>query len=164
MNEDYVPLQPSSNETFSPTLLVARLTNNPEHMSSMGAQPTIYAQGSFPHGLRHEAIPFSQDQVPQMSSNGLIGKIEFRVSMILALITVVGTAVGVTWAVSNSISEKNNALRQELSQSILTSKQEITQRVDRVEDKIDSGFKDNTTQLNELKVLLATQNVVKKQE
>lgn len=154
MNNDYSPTLITHNEDEIPTLWVAV---HP-HESSRFPQQTVYAQGVHPF-LKAPEIKIPQPvQDEKMSSNSSVGKVEFRITVGLAALTVVAAVIGTTWTVSNAISEKNTALRQELSQSILVSKQEITQRVDRVEDKIDSGFKDTSSQLTDLKILLATKN------
>ncbi|MCL6409932.1 hypothetical protein QQL37_12495 [Pantoea agglomerans] len=166
MNQDYLPLNPDNNETKLPTLMFAFEADG--KVQRVIAEPTVYAQSSFPRGavyvessFHKEAVASQHDEIPKqeenMTAKGLIGKIEFRVTMGLALLTVVGVAVTAAWSISNSISDKNTALRQELSQTILTSKQELSLRVDRVEDKIDDGFKETSNQLTDLKVLLATQ-------
>ncbi|CAM3944790.1 hypothetical protein PLGE761_02285 [Pluralibacter gergoviae] len=95
-------------------------------------------------------------------STKTIGRIEFWLGIAVALVTIVGASVSATWSVSNAITSKNDSLRSELNQNISSSKQEITSRIDRIEDKVDSGFKDVTSNLNDLKVILATQKNDKK--
>ncbi|HCA0321644.1 TPA: hypothetical protein MNI86_005440 [Klebsiella pneumoniae] len=92
----------------------------------------------------------------EMSSKTL-GRIEFWIGIAVGVIAIVGSAVTVTWSVSSAITSKNDSLRTELNQNITTSKQEIGARIDRLEDKVDGGFKDLSTNLGDLKVILLTQ-------
>ncbi|SUB71831.1 hypothetical protein [Pluralibacter gergoviae] len=102
------------------------------------------------------------DNPEEGMSTKTIGRIEFWLGIAVALVTIVGASVSATWSVSNAITSKNDSLRSELNQNISSSKQEITSRIDRIEDKVDSGFKDVTSNLNDLKVILATQKNDKK--
>lgn len=95
------------------------------------------------------------EQDPDMKTS-TIGRVEFWVGVGLSILTVVGAAVTATWSVSNAVSSKNDSLRIELNQNIGTSKQEISDRITRVEDKVDNGFKDVSSQLSDMKVILLT--------
>lgn len=87
-----------------------------------------------------------------------VSKIEFRIGVGLAILAFAGAAVGTTWAVSSKIYDSNNAVRQEITGVVLASKTELATRIDKVEDKVDAGFKDNSDKLNDLKVLLMTKS------
>ncbi|HDZ0760527.1 TPA: hypothetical protein RRT58_000387 [Klebsiella pneumoniae] len=99
---------------------------------------------------------YKDDPGVEMSSKTL-GRIEFWIGIAVGVIAIVGSAVTVTWSVSSAITSKNDSLRTELNQNITTSKQEIGARIDRLEDKVDGGFKDLSTNLGDLKVILLTQ-------
>ncbi|EPM4183925.1 hypothetical protein PGO63_09470 [Klebsiella aerogenes] len=86
-----------------------------------------------------------------------LGRLEFWIGIAVGVITIVGAAVTITWNVSSAINSKNDALRTELNQNIVTSKQEIGTRIDRLEDKVDGGFKDLSSNLSDLKVIMLTQ-------
>lgn len=90
-------------------------------------------------------------------SSKTLGRLEFWIGIAVGVIAIVGSAVTVTWSVSNAITSKNDSLRVELNQNITTSKQEIGARIDRLEDKVDGGFKDLSTTLGDLKVIMLTQ-------
>ncbi|WLX50473.1 hypothetical protein [Klebsiella pneumoniae] len=113
-----------------------------------------------PNNLHTIKDTFSSDDKDdpgvEMSSKTL-GRIEFWIGIAVGVIAIVGSAVTVTWSVSSAITSKNDSLRTELNQNITTSKQEIGARIDRLEDKVDGGFKDLSTNLGDLKVILLTQ-------
>lgn len=96
------------------------------------------------------------------TNNDVLSKIEFRIGIGIAILAFATAAVGTTWAVSSKIYDSNNAVRQEMAGVVQASKTELATRIDKVEDKVDVGFKDNTEKLNELKILLMTQNDKKK--
>lgn len=86
-----------------------------------------------------------------------LGRIEFWLGITATLVAILVATCGAVWTISNSINDKINQSRQEVNLSVQTSKAEITSRIDRLEDKVDTGFKDTTSSLNDLKVILLTQ-------
>lgn len=140
--------------TYSPSeLFYAKRVGN-----SVLFEPAAYLLT--PNNLHTIKNTFSSDDKDEpgveMSSKTL-GRLEFWIGIAVGVIAIVGSAVTVTWSVSSAITSKNDSLRTELNQNITTSKQEIGARIDRLEDKVDSGFKDLSTNLGDLKVIMLTQ-------
>ncbi|CAM3360735.1 hypothetical protein SB6411_00255 [Klebsiella spallanzanii] len=97
---------------------------------------------------------FSSNNGEKMSEKS-ITTTQFWVGIILAILTVLGTGVCATWTISNSMNDKTNGLRKDMSDEIKSSRIELSAKIDRVEDKTAEGFKDTSSQLNDIKILLA---------
>lgn len=80
---------------------------------------------------------------------------QFWVGIVLAILTVLGTGVCASWTISNTINDKSNNLRKDMSDEIKSSRIELSAKIDRVEDKTEAGFKDASSQLHDIKILLA---------
>lgn len=87
-----------------------------------------------------------------------ITKAQFWIGVIISSLTVVVAACATTWAISNNINDKVNQSRLEISASLQTNKSELSSRIDRVEDKVDTGFKDTNNGINDLKILINGKN------
>ena len=74
---------------------------------------------------------------------------------VVTVLPIVGAIIGATTWINATIDSKARDNRLELKQDLQQAKQDITLRVDKIEDKVDSGFKDTSSQLNEIKVLIA---------
>ena len=53
------------------------------------------------------------------------------------------------------MNDKTNGLRKDMSDEIKSSRIELSAKIERVEDKTAEGFKDTSSQLNDIKILLA---------
>lgn len=80
---------------------------------------------------------------------------QFWVGIILAILTILGTGVCASWTISNTMNDKTNGLRKDMSDEIKSSRIELSAKIERVEDKTAEGFKDTSSQLNDIKILLA---------
>jgi len=94
------------------------------------------------HRMNHDE-PLSGGDMNSKS----ITRVEFWLGTITTVVGFLVIAIGATWTISNSINEKINSSRQELAGNIQVSKTEITTRLDRVEDKMDSNFKEMSASL-----------------
>ncbi|CNJ37208.1 Uncharacterised protein [Yersinia rohdei] len=102
--------------------------------------------------------PISEPEMEGGKRNNMqtssVSKLEFWLGIagvIIGFMAIVGTA---SWTISNNINDKISQSRQEISANIQMSKSEISSRVDRIEDKVDSGFKDTSQGIMDLKLLL----------
>ncbi|EPC6045119.1 hypothetical protein ACR0VB_002092 [Serratia marcescens] len=75
----------------------------------------------------------------------------------VSLLSIVAIAVTASWTISNSINDKINSSRQELTTVINTSKSEVSARVDKLESKVDNGFATTNSGINDIKLILAGQ-------
>ncbi|MEG2267438.1 MAG: hypothetical protein RSC68_24310 [Acinetobacter sp.] len=75
---------------------------------------------------------------------------------VVTVLPIVASIIGATTWVNSTIDSKARDNRLELKQDLQLAKQDITLRIDKIEDKVDGGFKDTSSQLNEIKVLIAT--------
>lgn len=87
-----------------------------------------------------------------------ITKTQFWIGVMISSLTVVIAACATTWAISSNINDKVNQSRIEIAGILQVNKSELSNRMDRVEDKVDSGFKDTNNGINELKILLSEKN------
>ncbi|EML3649518.1 hypothetical protein RVW51_000159 [Citrobacter freundii] len=87
-------------------------------------------------------------------SNKTISRTEFWLGTIGVIFTCLAAAVGATWTISNNINDKANDTRKELAANIQSSKSEISLRMDRLEDKLDSSSKDTSDKLMRIQLLL----------
>ncbi|HAZ3906282.1 TPA: hypothetical protein J1437_004710 [Escherichia coli] len=90
---------------------------------------------------------------PQMSVKSL-SRWEFWLGILTAIIGIFSIVVGATWTISNNINDKINASRQELTGNIQSSRAEITARIDRLEDKMESNFKETSSSLFKIQAIL----------
>lgn len=67
------------------------------------------------------------------------------------LVTIVVAPILATWTVSNAIDSKVNQAKQEITGITYTSKAEVTNRLDGLEDKVESGLKETNAGINDLK-------------
>lgn len=74
---------------------------------------------------------------------------------VATVLPIVAAIIGATTWINSTIDSKARDNRMELKQDLQLAKQDISVRIDKIEGKVDSGFKDTSTQLNEIKVLLA---------
>lgn len=81
---------------------------------------------------------------------------------VATVLPVIAAIIGATTWINSTIDSKARDNRLELKQDLQLAKQDIASRVDKLEVKVDNGFKDTSTQLNEIKVLFV-QSVPKKQ-
>ena len=103
------------------------------------------------------ASPKPTGEEQEMNNSG-IGRLEFWLGISASIVGFIVIGCGATWSISNAISDKVNQSRIEINGSIQTSKTEITTRIDRLEDKVATGFKDNANGINELKLMINNQN------
>lgn len=140
--------------TYSPSeLFYAKRVGN-----SVVFEPAAYLlTANNLHTIKDTFSSDDKDEPGVEMSSKTLSRLEFWIGMAVGVIAIVGSAVTVTWSVSSAITSKNDSLRTELNQNITTSKQEIGARIDRLEDKVDGGFKDLSTNLGDLKVIMLTQ-------
>lgn len=74
---------------------------------------------------------------------------------VVTVLPIVAAIIGATTWINSTIDNKARDNRLELKQDLQLAKQDITLRVDKIEGKVDDGFKDTSGQLNEIKVLIA---------
>ncbi|HDT5515084.1 TPA: hypothetical protein QHK07_000153 [Klebsiella aerogenes] len=101
-----------------------------------------------------------EETINDMSNKG-ISRSEFWLGTIGVMVTCLVAAIGATWTISNNISDKTNETRKELAGNIQNSKSEISLRMDRLEDKLDSSSKDTSDKLMRIQMILE-QNTEKK--
>lgn len=73
---------------------------------------------------------------------------------VVTVIPIIAAIAGATAWINSTIDSKSRDNRLEMKQDLQLAKQDITSRVDKVETKVDAGFKDTSNQFNELKTLL----------
>ncbi|NUU68467.1 hypothetical protein HQN64_20490 [Enterobacteriaceae bacterium BIT-l23] len=87
-------------------------------------------------------------------SGKTITRLEFWVGICASIVTIIGAGIVATWTISNSINDRVNDSRRELAGNIQNSKVEITTRIDRLEDKIDSNYKETSSSLMKIQAIL----------
>lgn len=81
---------------------------------------------------------------------------------VVTVLPIVAAIIGATTWINSTIDSKSRDNRLELKQDLQLAKQDITLRMDKIEDKVDGGFKDTSSQLNDIKVLIAKSEQQKK--
>lgn len=156
-NQRLEPFNPSSFDIFE-SRPFGREIHNP-----------VYSPQKADSGLqvifRQTSVTDNMDtQEHYMSSSKSLSRLEFWLGMVATLVGVLAIAIGAAWTISNSINEKVSSARQELAGNILTSKNEVSTRLDRIEDKMDASNKEITSSLFKIQASLeAQQNNSKKQ-
>lgn len=98
--------------------------------------------------------------VPQRGddmTSKLVTHTQMWIGIGVSLLSIVAIAVTASWTISNSINDKINSSRQELTTVINTSKSEVSARVDKLESKVDNGFATTNSGINDIKLILAGQ-------
>ena len=131
--EDYFPIQAT---------LMDNSFRGPIKPASFKGESTIY-------------VPISPSNGGEHMSTHSLSPLAFWLGIASTVLTIVGAAILTTWTVSNSIDSKVNQARQEITGITYTSKVEVTNRLDRLEDKVESGLKETNAGINDLKVLLS---------
>ena len=72
----------------------------------------------------------------------------------ITVLPVIAAIVGATTWINSTIDSKARDNRLELKQDLQQVKQDLSMRVDNLEGKVDSGFRDTSSQLNDIKILL----------
>lgn len=103
--------------------------------------------------IAHKLSDQPAEGEPQMSVKSL-SRWEFWLGIFTAIIGIFSIVVGATWTISNNINDKINASRQELTGNIQSSRAEITARIDRLEDKMESNFKETSSSLFKIQAIL----------
>lgn len=70
------------------------------------------------------------------------------------VLPIISVVVGATTWINSTIDSKARDNRLELKQDLQQAKQDLSSRVDKIEDKVDVGFRDTSSQLNDIKILL----------
>ncbi|MFW7226911.1 MULTISPECIES: hypothetical protein [unclassified Serratia (in: enterobacteria)] len=91
-----------------------------------------------------------------MGEKNGIGRLEFWLGLIGVIVSIVIAVAATSWTVSNRITDEMSQERQEINGSIQTSEDHLNGRIDKLDSKVDTGFKDTTSQLNDIKVMIAT--------
>ncbi|EPY5246825.1 TPA: hypothetical protein ACWXE1_005605 [Klebsiella pneumoniae] len=72
----------------------------------------------------------------------------------VTVLPIIAAIVGATTWINSTIDSKARDNRLELKQDLQQAKQDISMRVDKLEDKVDTGFRETSSQLNDIKILL----------
>lgn len=122
-----------------------------------GRSTPSYQPGSIgrdvPIFFAHKLNDQPAEAEPHMNVKSL-SRVEFWLGIAAAIVGMFAIVVGATWTISNNINEKVNASRQELTGNIQSSRAEITTRIDRLEDKMDSNFKETSSSLFKIQAIL----------
>ncbi|HEB1396320.1 TPA: hypothetical protein RY411_004721 [Escherichia albertii] len=122
-----------------------------------GRPAPSYQQGvigkDVPVFIPHKLTDQPAEDEPQMSVKSL-SRWEFWLGIFTAVIGMLSIVIGATWAISNNINDKINASRQELTGNIQSSRAEITSRIDRLEDRMESNFKETSSSLFKIQAAL----------
>jgi high-affinity Fe2+/Pb2+ permease len=121
------------------------------------------ASSYIPSSQGERFIIVDQEQASQAKgdskmSTSNIGRLEFWLGISVSIVGFVVIGCGATWTISSTINDKVSQSRQEIAGNIQVSKTELTTRMDRLEDKVESGFKDTNSGINDLKLLLSNSN------
>ncbi|EKN4877961.1 TPA: hypothetical protein ACPZJO_003310 [Yersinia enterocolitica] len=100
----------------------------------------------------------SKDRSEEAEAKEMISitKTQFWVGIFGTIISILVVVCGATWTISNNINDKVSQSRQEVMGAIQMGKTEVNTRIDRVETKVDSGFKETASGLSDIKILLAS--------
>ncbi|ELS1887100.1 hypothetical protein RZP54_04880 [Raoultella ornithinolytica] len=93
-----------------------------------------------------EHVKEEADMIPQNSKSVL--------TWTVTVLPILAAIVGATTWINSTIDSKARDNRLELKQDLQQTKQDLSMRVDKLEDKVDTGFRETSNQLNEIKVLL----------
>lgn len=88
-----------------------------------------------------------------MNANSL-SRLEFWLGIMASIVGVLSIVIGATWIISNTISEKIDASRKEIAGNIQSNRTDITARIDRLEDKMDSNLKDISSSMYKIQATL----------
>lgn len=120
-------------------------------------QPPMYVPSS--NGQRF--IIVDQEQARQAKgdtsmNSSSIGRLEFWLGIAASIVGFVVIGCGATWTISSNINDKVNESRVEIANNIQVSKTELATRIDKLETKVDAGFKDTTSGINDIKIILSS--------
>lgn len=152
-SENYEPEYIPREQFFASNVISEHTANQNLMRSFTPSQLKVYAK-------------MGTDRAEEAEANKMtsITKTQFWIGIFGAISGFLVIICGATWTISNNISDKVSQSRQEVMGAIQTSKTEVNTRIDRVENKVDSGFKETASGLGEIKVLLASERNNKAKE
>lgn len=101
----------------------------------------------------HNTSRQNMEAEPHMNANSL-SRLEFWLGIMASIVGVLSIVIGATWIISNTISEKIDASRKEIAGNIQSNRTDITARIDRLEDKMDSNLKDISSSMYKIQATL----------
>lgn len=139
-----------------------RLAPPPHHQSSSFTRQGVIISGFTPTNTNKE---YAIDDPKEAN----MSRLSIIVAIIVSIVSIIGTLIGATWFISSKINDSANDSRKEvmsmyqndrveLSNKLLALETKIDSKFDRVNDKVDSGFKDINNSLYETKALISTNN------
>ncbi|XEG68528.1 hypothetical protein NMD97_03710 [Edwardsiella tarda] len=117
--------------------------------------------GDTPVLIVHNASRQVMEVEPHMNAKSL-SRLEFWLGIIATIAGVLSIVIGATWTISNTISEKIDASRKEITGNIQSNRTDITTRIDRLEDKMDSNLKDISSNMYKIQATLEAKSAKEK--
>lgn len=117
--------------------------------------------GDTPVLIVHNASRQVMEAEPHMNAKSL-SRLEFWLGIIATIAGVLSIVIGATWTISNTISEKIDASRKEITGNIQSNRTDITTRIDRLEDKMDSNLKDISSNMYKIQAILEAKSAKEK--
>lgn len=99
-------------------------------------------------------LPQNNEGGERMRNKSDVTRVEFWIGITLSMLTIIGVGCGTAWAISSAINDRIGDSRQEITGNIQSSRVEITTRIDRLEDKMDSNFKETSMGLMKIQASL----------